>query len=583
LALAQLYKRFRHSGRVAGQLRDRQVIERSQGQQSCPRAVDSLPAFVDAGIIYISPTVPQCSWLRHSIPGNGVFLARAKSVRLFLNLKLKLKLKPNYFFFTWVFSQLIRMLRPEFSDFVGMTTPPQNLAQPSLAGNNGVDGTTSSSSDATGRSPIVAIEPGPRTQALHWAGCTLNNYTELDVEKFASQLSPICVYWCFGKEKGDSGTPHLQFMFSLKAKKTLVSLKKIFPTAHFEVKSKKSTFKQASDYCKKDGDFIEWGVLPEDQGTSGRKVIADNYAETVDLAKKGDILAINPEHMLKYYATIKKIQHDFKKRPENLNWKEGEQPNFWIWGPTRTGKSHLAREMLAQKFYAKNAANKWWDKYDGEDNVLIEDMDLSHVYQGFYLKIWADKYSFPVEVKQSGDLIRPKVIIVTSNYSIRTIFPDPSVYEPLEARFKVIHKELPWNATINSSLSMKTPPKPKKSPTKKRKFDMPLKKPALLRRNAIGELVPGKQMQPTLEEVKMNGLADQLAITIEDTTISSSSDSDLISSDEDPVIMNSQDNSCYEGYDEGTSDEDHLDMEEDYNTSWCFACDRQEKYCICFH
>ena len=139
------------------------------------------------------------------------------------------------------------MLRPLFSDFVGMTTPPQNLVSP-LAGNSGVTGIPNTSSDVTSLGPSVATEPGPRSQAMHWAGCTLNNYTALDIEKFASQLTPICTYWVYGEEVAGypNNTPHLQFMFSLKAKKTLVSLKKIFPTAHFEIKSQKSTFLQAS-------------------------------------------------------------------------------------------------------------------------------------------------------------------------------------------------------------------------------------------------------------------------------------------------------------------------------------------------
>lgn len=79
-------------------------------------------------------------------------------------------------------------------------------------------------------------------------------------------------------------------------------------------------------------------------------------------------------------------------------------------------------------------------------------MDLSHVYQGYYLKIWADKYAFPVEVKNSGDLIRPKIIVVTSNYSIKEVFPDKSIHEPLLRRFHEIKKEVPYDATVNTFL-----------------------------------------------------------------------------------------------------------------------------------
>jgi len=168
------------------------------------------------------------------------------------------------------------------------------------------------------------------------------------------------------------------------------------------------------------------------------------------------------------------------------------------------GKSHDARKRLGGKFYAKIAANKWWDKYKGEDNVLIEDFDIAHAYQIHNLKIWADIYAFPVEIKYGNDLIRPKMIIVTSNYAIRDIWPDPVQYEPLERRFKQIHKSVPWNATIDGVLKTKkvkaVTPLAHKTPKKVKPNHMPLKKPALYKQNAQGDLVPNKQSQMIIDD-----------------------------------------------------------------------------------
>lgn len=87
--------------------------------------------------------------------------------------------------------------------------------------------------------------------AKHWAGCTLNNYTDADEARFIAIIQPLADYYVYGKEVGASGTPHLQFMISFKTKKRLTAIKKIFPTAHLEMKSPISTMKEASDYCKK--------------------------------------------------------------------------------------------------------------------------------------------------------------------------------------------------------------------------------------------------------------------------------------------------------------------------------------------
>jgi len=90
-------------------------------------------------------------------------------------------------------------------------------------------------------------------QAKHWAGCTLNNYTDIDIAKFAVIIQPMADYYVFGKEKAPTtGTPHLQFMVCFKTAKRLTALMKILKAMWF-VKSARSTMQEASDYCKKVG------------------------------------------------------------------------------------------------------------------------------------------------------------------------------------------------------------------------------------------------------------------------------------------------------------------------------------------
>jgi len=265
----------------------------------------------------------------------------------------------------------------------------------------------------------------------------------------------------------------------------------------------------------------------------------DKYADTVNKAETGNFDEINDEHKLRYYKTIKSIMADNKVRPANLQWTDGQSPNEWIWGPSGYGKSHTARIKLGEKFYAKIAANKWWDKYAGEDNVLIEDFDVSQAYQVQYLKIWADKYAFPVEVKNGGDFIRPKKIIVTSNYSIRQIWPKKEDYEPLERRFKQVHRDVHWSknpfgrldAVVNTvrgdakqvkmkdhlipkdtdadviewreneaKLKLVGDQKKKHAAAKKRKFDGPFNDPKPYKQNTTGKIVVNTSKQLKVDE-----------------------------------------------------------------------------------
>lgn len=93
---------------------------------------------------------------------------------------------------------------------------------------------------------------------------TLNNPTDGEVAAL-DNLDGTVRYLVYGREVGDSGTPHLQGFVIFNNATTLAAAKRrIGERAHLEVA--RGTSKQASDYCKKDGDFAEYGDLPANAG-----------------------------------------------------------------------------------------------------------------------------------------------------------------------------------------------------------------------------------------------------------------------------------------------------------------------------
>ncbi|AKV62287.1 putative replication initiation protein [Gammarus sp. amphipod associated circular virus] len=93
---------------------------------------------------------------------------------------------------------------------------------------------------------------------------TVNNPTVQDRERL-DLLADSCNYLVYGNEIGSSGTPHLQgFVIFPKTKRFNAAKIAIGNTAHVECARGSSV--QAATYCKKDGDFREFGELPSSQG-----------------------------------------------------------------------------------------------------------------------------------------------------------------------------------------------------------------------------------------------------------------------------------------------------------------------------
>lgn len=299
---------------------------------------------------------------------------------------------------------------------------------------------------------------------------TVNNY-DSNIEKQVQSFAKIyCCYLIYGREIApQTGTPHLQGFFVLRDPTRFSTITKRFPWGHIE-KAKKCILANYR-YCSKSGDFWIHADPGYSQEGKSLKLKVDQMSkqtleEAYDLAKEGKFMEIAKKHWLKYYKEFQQIYIENKK-PEDLILSNGDLSFFknhflWLQGPTGVGKSYHCKmieyildcfytkyknkrdirfvQQCVMKTYKKNI-NKWWDNYSLEDIVILEEMDPDRAkYMAGFIKQWCDQYTFPVEVKGSSlSCIRPKFIIITSNYRLRDCFPNINDYEPLERRFSQIN------------------------------------------------------------------------------------------------------------------------------------------------
>jgi len=268
-------------------------------------------------------------------------------------------------------------------------------------------------------------------------------------------------------EVGAQGTPHIQFYIAFKKQETFCTVSKL-TQKKARLFIKMGSNKQASDYCLKgeyswrkgatdnhldplfginlSPDTLVYGEIPPEQTANATDAASEIWAHNLELALEGRLEEMTPKHRVLYYKNYENAYERSRPKPKRLTWRRGESPNLWIYGPTGTGKSYKARELYPDLY--EKMLNKWWDHYCDENEVLLEDVGQSHAaWIGDFIKIWADIYPFRGEIKCSTKMLRPGVIIVTSNYHPRELFPDPNVHLPIMDRFQMMEMKEVFNPT----------------------------------------------------------------------------------------------------------------------------------------
>jgi hypothetical protein len=258
-------------------------------------------------------------------------------------------------------------------------------------------------------------------------------------------------YLIMGDELGEQGeNPHFQIYFYLKNAKTFDATLKMLTKFKLEgthIEYTKGTNKEAYDYCKKEGTFWEYGTAPNDKHTlnksdqnKGGQSTKRKYDNFIQLAEHNEEELVKkemPGMYVNHYHVWKAIVKESQERPLPLT----NHNNIWIKGLPGTGKSRYLRAKYPNAYLKLN--NKWWENYKFEEEVLIEDVDPNTMkHQAHNIKTWSDLYVLRVECKGTSMLVRPKMILITSNYSIEECFEEKDIPAVLR-RFTVIDLDNP--------------------------------------------------------------------------------------------------------------------------------------------
>jgi len=270
-------------------------------------------------------------------------------------------------------------------------------------------GSTLSGSDSDGEAVGVSI-----------GGSIVGDRTDCSTESGGRSAGPPgvdgTVYVCFQPERGLQGTPHLQGVICFANARTLAGVKRVVGrTSHCE--GMRGRIDQAVEYCRKDDSrdasagfgFLEFGRRPTGAGAGRghRSDIVDAVGALRSGASFADIAEAHPDVAVRFSTGILRVQACFQ-RPRDF-----KTIVRWYYGSTGTGKSRAAFEEAGEGVYVKMPGNKWWDGYEGQEAVIIDDYrrDLCPFHQLLNL---FDRYQYRVEFKGGACQFRAKTIWVTT-------------------------------------------------------------------------------------------------------------------------------------------------------------------------
>lgn len=290
------------------------------------------------------------------------------------------------------------------------------------------------------------------SRAKNWC-YTLNNYTTEQVEHYTGLFTTRddVLYHVFGREIGDSGTPHLQGLICFNRRIRFTELMTILiGSPHVEITRR---LQASSDYCKKDEDYVETGTLPAGPGARSdlehfmNAVKGGEYSEEV-LRERFPVICARYPVFVKQYIQDKRPVRDVPAHPLRL-WQQHlydilvHEPNdreiiFVVDLIGNSGKTWFGKYYcwLHDNAQVLNPGKKADLAYALRDDLRVVFLDVARSKQGEFVQ-----YDFLEEVK-NGYIFSPKYTSFFKTYGslhvVVTTNEFPDMTKLSADRYKII-------------------------------------------------------------------------------------------------------------------------------------------------
>lgn len=236
----------------------------------------------------------------------------------------------------------------------------------------------------------------------------------------------------------ETGRLHIQGFCTLFKKTTVAQVKKFLRCESVHLEVAKGNDKQCYEYCTKSESKTGLFLFERGDFSIGGQGSRSDLHQVTEKIKEGKTLEqINeefPTSVIKYGRGIQMSLSLYRssKAPSSF-----ERCCIVLYGPSGTGKSLWARQFAEERslrLYSKPISTGgpcWFDGYDGEEILLLDDFESKQV-PFRELLVWLDVYKHRVAVKGGYVLGLWKFVIITTNKPVGSWYDSGSTVHELD-------------------------------------------------------------------------------------------------------------------------------------------------------
>lgn len=216
---------------------------------------------------------------------------------------------------------------------------------------------------------------------------TLNNFSSEEEKSIAESIrvpgGPS--YVIYGREVGESGTPHLQGYIEFPRRVSISHITQLVGYGRAHLERRRGKQHQAIAYCKKDGDFVEFGTAVVSQ--QGRRSDLEAVADSIrNGAAVGELWREHTSAMIRYSRGILQARAYLNPVREMETYDLASfsfslifdmKKSHVVWGPAGCGKTSYCRARFPEALWVTHMDDLLG--YDSQEVIIFDDMNFTHM------------------------------------------------------------------------------------------------------------------------------------------------------------------------------------------------------------